>query len=123
MSLNLARIVKTAIGAVPSSLRGRITFTQTTRSIVSATNVAGVPTVTTVAGDFVQDNPSPQFFANLNLKPERSVKGFFVPDTEGEVPPVGASCAWGGMNYDVKVSDPIAPAGANAAGADVVLSR
>jgi hypothetical protein len=123
VSLNLARIVKTAIGAVPSSLRGRITFTQTTRSIVSATGVASLPTTTTVTGDFVQDNPSLRRYAELNLKPEDSVTGFFVPDTEGETPPLGAPCTWAGKKYVVKWFDSINPGGSGAAGVTTVLSR
>lgn len=123
MSLNVARLVQTAMNAVPSSMKGRITFTHTTRSVVSATNVASAPVVTTVAGTFVQDNPSLQRYAELNLKPEQSVTGFFAPDTEGETPPLHASCAWGGKSYVVKFVDPVAPAGTNAAGATVVLGR
>jgi hypothetical protein len=123
VSLNLARIVQTAIGAVPSSLKGAITFTQTTRSVVSATGVASLPTTTTVAGTFVQDNPSLKRLAELNLKPEQSVEGFFVPDTGGDEPPLGSSCAWAGKNYVVRFVDPINPGGSGAAGCTVVLSK
>jgi hypothetical protein len=99
-----------------------IVFTKVSRSVVSATNVASLPTSSSVRCSAVQDSPSIKRYNELGLKPERSLTLFATPETFGEEPAIGADCTWGGEDYVVKWFDAVAPAG-EAIGYTVVISR
>jgi hypothetical protein len=99
-----------------------IVFTKVSRSVVSATNVASLPTSVSVRCYAVQDSPSIKRYNDLGLKPERSITLFAAPETFGEEPQIGSDCAWGGRDYVVKWFDAVAPAG-ETIGYTVVCSR
>lgn len=99
-----------------------IVFTKVSRSVVSSTGIASLPTSVSVRCHAVQDSPSIKRYTELGLVPTKSVTLFATPETFGEEPAIGADCTWGGKDYVVKWFDAVAPAG-EAIGYTVIISR
>lgn len=120
MSLNLGALVQTAMAAVPSSAKARVTFTKTTTAYDSSTDTKGPSTTITVTGTASQDTGDRDAYVALGLVSESARTLIFVPDTIGQFPALGMSVVWGSVTYTVKSVDPIAPGGASLASSVIV---
>ncbi len=89
-----------------------VTFTlRTPGTLDPATNTRTASSVSTVAGYAVQDNPALRVYQALGLVATDARTLQFSGSTAGEVPPLGASCSWGGVTYTVRDVSPVAPSG------------
>lgn len=119
--MNLAALVKTAMGAVPAEAKARVTFTKTSKTETESTGALS-STSTTVAGTASEEKADPRRYERLALVGYQARTLIFVPDTAGEVPGLGSTCTWGGEKFTVRDPQPIAPNG-TAIASSVVISR
>lgn len=119
--MNVGALVQTAMGAVPSDLKARVTFTSTTPGAYNEdTRAFAASVTTTVTGTASRDKGDPKRYQRLNLTPSEAPTLIFVPDTIGDEPELGMTVVFGGATYVVKDVDPIAPAGVSFASSVVV---
>jgi hypothetical protein len=76
---------------------------------------------TTMEGFGIQDDSDPNLYERLGLIAALAVTVFWVPKVYGNIPPLGAPAAFGGVNGVVKSVDPLMPDG-KAIAATVVIS-
>ena len=77
---------------------------------------------TTVSGVALQIRGDPEEYEALKLIEKAALTLLFVAETYGESPPLGASCEWGGMKYQVEATRKVAPDG-TAVLSRVIVSR
>lgn len=119
--MNVAQLVQTAMGAVPSDLKAAVVFTSTSPGTYDeATSTFSVSSTTSVAGTASRDKGDPKRYQRLNLTPSEAPTLIFVPNTIGEEPELGMTVYFGGVTYVVKDVEPIAPAGVSFASSVVV---
>lgn len=119
--MNLAKLVRQGMNAVPADLKASVTFTKVTTTQAEATGL--VETVaSTVVGTASRDDGDPERYALLSLVESKAATLIFVPDTAGEEPDLGSTVVFGGVTWTVKAVDPIAPRGVTVA-ASVIVSR
>lgn len=114
--MNIGSLVQTAMGAVPSDLKARVTFTSTTPGTYAEDTGAFTPGETvTVTGTASRGTGDPRRYQALNLSPSEAPMLVFVPDTIGEEPDLDMTVEFGGATYKVKDVESIAPAGVTVA--------
>lgn len=100
-----------------------VTFSYTTAGTYDPlTDTTSGAEAATVTGSAIESKSSPIRYQALGLVQSEAPTLFFVPDTYGEIPPLGATVTWGGIDYTVKDVDPLAPAGV-AIAASIVVAR
>ena len=77
---------------------------------------------TTVSGVALQIKGDPEEYEALKLVKREALTLLFVAETYGESPPLGASCEWGGLRYQVEATRKLAPDG-TAVLSRVIVSR
>ena len=77
---------------------------------------------TTISGVALQIKGDPEEYEALKLIEKAALTLLFVAETYGEFPPLGASCEWGEMRYQVEATRKVAPDG-TAILSRVVVSR
>lgn len=70
-----------------------------------------VPSPSMVAGWAIRTRGEPDTYEALTLVEEEAPTLLFVPDTLGEVPPLGATATWEGRQYTVRDVLPLEPDG------------
>ena len=100
-----------------------VTFTkQVPGTVDPATNrLSGASTVA-VAGAAVRAKGNLLQYQALELVVTEAATLLFAPQTVGQLPPLGASVAFGGVTYVVRYIDPVAPDG-TALLSRIVVSR
>ena len=71
----------------------------------------------TVSGFALQVKGDPEEYEALKLIEKATLTLLFVAETYGDSPPLGASCEWGEMRYQVEAIRKLAPDGVS------ILSR
>ena len=66
---------------------------------------------TIVSGVALQIKGDPEEYEALKLIQKEALTILFVAETYGEFPPLGASCEWGQLKYQVEASRKVAPDG------------
>ena len=66
---------------------------------------------TIVSGVALQVKGDPEEYEALKLIEKAALTLLFVAETYGEFPPLGASCEWGQLKYQVEASRKVAPDG------------
>lgn len=121
--MNVGALVQTAMNAVPSDLKARVTFTSTAPGTHNpTTDTFSAPVAVTVSGTASRDQGDPKRYAKLNLKESEAPTLIFVPDVIGELPDLDYTTVWGGETFVVKDVDPISPAGIAFAASIVVAN-
>ena len=101
-----------------------ITFSRVDDTYDPETGLSTAEATTTVVGQATEADASPKTYEDLGLVVSRSKTLLFTPDTAAEVPELGSSCTWGGLDYTVRDVLPIALTGSTTASiAEVVISR
>jgi hypothetical protein len=118
--LNIGALVQTAMNAVPSDLKQRVTFTLEQRDYDADTDTEGSPVVSTVSGFAAQDKGDADRYAALGLTEVSARTLIFVPDLIGQKPALNATVMWEAATYTVKSVNPIAPGGSAFASSVVV---
>ena len=77
---------------------------------------------TTVSGVALQVKGDPEEYESLKLIEKAALTLLFVAETYGESPPLGASCEWGELRYQVEATRKLAPDG-TAVLSRVIVSR
>ena len=77
---------------------------------------------TTISGVALQVKGDPEEYESLKLIEKAALTLLFVAETYGEFPPLGASCEWGQLKYQVEASRKLAPDG-TAVLSRVIVSR
>ena len=72
---------------------------------------------TTINGVALQVRGDPEEYEALKLIEKATLTLLFVAETYGDSPPLGASCEWGELRYQVEASRKLAPDGVS------ILSR
>ena len=76
----------------------------------------------TVSGVALQVKGDPEEYEALKLIEKAALTLLFVAETYGEFPPLGASCEWGELRYQVEATRKLAPDG-TAVLSRVIVSR
>ena len=98
----------------------RTVFTHRART--EDTGGVSTHTVATVRGYAIGVDGDAEEYVRLGLTAGEAPRLFFVADTYGDTPALGASCVWGGISYIVKSVKPFRPAG-NAVFSYVIVGR
>ena len=77
---------------------------------------------TIVSGVALQTKGDPEEYESLKLIEKAALTLLFVAETYGEFPPLGASCEWGELRYQVEATRKLAPDG-TAVLSRVIVSR
>ena len=77
---------------------------------------------TIVSGVALQIKGDPEEYESLKLIEKAALTLLFVAETYGDSPPLGASCEWGGLRYQVEAIRKLAPDG-TAVLSRVIVSR
>ena len=77
---------------------------------------------TIVSGVALQVKGDPEEYEALKLIEKAALTLLFVAETYGDSPPLGASCEWGGLRYQVEAIRKLAPDG-TAVLSRVIVSR
>ena len=77
---------------------------------------------TIVSGVALQIKGDPEEYEALKLIQKAALTLLFVAETYGESPPLGASCEWGQLKYQVEATRKLAPDG-TAVLSRVIVSR
>ena len=119
--MSIASLVKTAMNAVPSELKARVTFTRTTKTVDETTLLTST-SKTSIEGVAVRGEGDPDRYRALSLIESQAPSLWFVSDNAGELPSVGDEVVWAGVPYTVRDVDPVSPGGTGF-GATVVVER
>ena len=65
----------------------------------------------TISGVALQVKGDPEEYEALKLIQKAALTLLFVAETYGEFPPLGASCEWGELRYQVEATRKLAPDG------------
>ena len=76
----------------------------------------------TVSGVALQIKGDPEEYESLKLIEKAALTLLFVAETYGDTPPLGSSCEWGEMRYQVEATRKLAPDG-TAVLSRVIVSR
>lgn len=80
-----------------------VTFSKSTPGSYDATtDTTTAPVVVTVVGKAMEIDGDPDLFKALELIETDNPTLMFKPDTVGQLPALGATCAWGGTTFTVK---------------------
>jgi hypothetical protein len=110
MSLDVATIVRNAIGGVPLSLRAAVSFKEPVHGAVVSMGTA------------FQDKPDRRQYAALTLVESRSLTLFYIPNEGQPLPALRSTVVFGGEMFSVVAADPVAPDG-SAFAASLVVTR
>ena len=77
---------------------------------------------TMISGVALQIKGDPEEYEALKLIEKAALTLLFVAETYGEFPPLGASCEWGELRYQVEATRKLAPDG-TAVLSRVIVSR
>lgn len=99
-----------------------VTFTKTVVTGYDETTGVQTTGTVTVAGYAIRRPGKLETYERLGLIESAAPTLFFVPETYGEEPPLGASCSWGGQQHTAADVLPLEPDG-EAIAARVVIKR
>lgn len=100
-----------------------ITFSKTTTPQDDTTGAPGAPVTTTASGVAIRVKGDPIKYRDLGLTETEAATLFFVPGSQGTLPPLGSSGSWGAYPYIVRDVSPLDVDGLGAIAARVICSR
>lgn len=103
------------LGSIAEIIRGTgfpLTFTLSAPGEHDpATETFGAPSTLTMSGYALDITQEPETYESGELVAKGSVKLLWWPDTEGDVPPKGATCVYDGVLMTVDEKLPVRPGG------------